>query len=78
MIHPYPGDSISISKEITISISDNCCVGSVNADAPIIHGNHMTDAFRFYQQQRKTILPQISPSTSAPSVVMVRKERTAE
>ena len=57
MIHPYPGDAVSVGQEIPVPAADNGGVCSVYADAAVIFDNGLTNAFWFQQEQGETVLP---------------------
>ena len=78
MIHPYTCDSVSVSDKIAVTVSDNSSICTINTYAAIVLFNHGTYILRIHQQKRKAILPQITPSASTTSVIMMRKERTAK
>ena len=77
MIHPDTGNIISVRDKFSLFISNNRGICSVNADTAIVGNNHLTHYSRIHDQECKTVLPEISPSPSAFSIVVVWEKRTA-
>ena len=77
MIHPDTGNIISVCDKFSLFISNDRGICSVNADTAIVGNDHLTHYSRIHDQECKTVLPEISPSPSAFSIVVVWEKRTA-
>ena len=77
MIHPNPGDTVSISYEIADAVTDDGRICSVGTHASEVRNYHLPYVIRFHEQKGQTILPQITPSSSSASVIMIWQEGTA-
>ena len=78
VIHPDAGNAVTVGNKTAVFAADNGRVGSVDADAAVICGNHLADALRLHEKQGKAVLPQIAPAASAAPVIVVGQEGTAE
>ena len=78
MIHPDTGNAVSVCDKIAVTVTDDCGIGSVNADTAVIFSNHGSDILWIHQQKRKAVLPQITPASTSASIIVVRQERTSE
>ena len=77
MIHPHTGNVIPVCNKFTLTASDNCGICPINTNPTIIIYDHLSYIRRLHDQKRKTILPQIAPSTAALPIIMIGKEGTA-
>ena len=51
MIHPDAGNAVSVRKEITVPVSDDGSIGSIDSDAAVIFDNHFADILGIHQKQ---------------------------
>ena len=78
MIHPYPCDSVAVRDEIAVPVSDDRCVCSVDAYSAEVFLYHLSHSAGIHEKERETVLPEIPPSPSASSVIVMGQERTSE
>ena len=77
MIHPYSCNVISVCNKLSLSSADDGGVCPVHPHASEIVQKHLPYALRVHQKQSKTVLPEIPPSSSPFSVIVVGKEGAA-
>ena len=78
MIHPYSGNAVPVCDEASVSVSDNGGVGSIDPDSAEVFLYHLSYSVGIHEEERQAVLPQITPASSASTVIVVRKERAAE
>ena len=71
MVHPDTADSVAVGDKFTGLMSNNGGIGAINADAAIIAHNHTPHIAGIHQQQAQAILPEVTPTTASPAIVMV-------
>ena len=77
MIHPHTRNIVSVCNKFTLSGSNDGCVGTINTHTAKIVHQVFSHSIRVHNQQGQTILPQITPSSSTTSIVMMGQERPA-
>ena len=78
MVHPNPGDTVSVCNKITVSVPDDRGVSSVNPYSAKVFFYHLSHSVGIHEKERETVLPEITPSATASSVIVVRKKRTSK
>ena len=77
MIHPHPGDTVPVCDEVADAVADDGGIGTVGTYAAEIRHDHFPYIIRFHKEQGQTVLPQVTPASSAPAVIVIRQEGTA-
>src|SRR5699024_9873361 len=77
VIHPYPCDSVAVRDEIAVPVSDDRCVCSVDPYSAEVFLYHLSHSAGIHEKERETVLPEIPPSPSASSVIVMGQERTS-
>ena len=77
MIHPDTCNIVSVCNKLTLLISDDCRICSINSYSAIIIHDHLTDVWGIHNQKCKAILPEISPASSSFSIIVIWKEGTS-
>ena len=78
MVHPHSGNTVSVALELTGLVTDYGRIGSVKSHALEVIEDHLADTIGICKKKSQAILPQVSPSSSASSVVVVRQEGASE
>ena len=77
MIHPYTRDTITVSDKFALLASNDCCICTIETHTTEVVDQHLTHAIRIHDKKCQTILPQVTPSTAALTIIMMWKERTS-
>ena len=78
MVHPYSGDIISVRNKLAHALSDDRGIGTVHTYTAVIGYQHIPDARRLHNQQCQAVLPQISPTSSALSIIVMGEKGTSK
>ena len=74
MIHPDSGNIVSISNKFSRFASNDSCISSIYSDTAIVVYYHTAYISWFHDKKSKTILPQISPASSAFAIIVMRQK----
>ena len=77
MVHPDSCDPVSVSDELAALASDDGGVCAVAPHAAEVIDEHASYVRRIHDDQRQTVLPEVSPAPAALAVVVVGEERAA-
>ena len=77
VIHPDSLNSIAIRLEFSRTISNDGGIRPVQTDSAKIGDQVIRHCLRLAQKQSQRILPQVTPASSALSVIVMRQERAA-
>ena len=77
MIHPYTRDTVTVSDKFALLASDDRCICTIETHTTEVVDQHLTHTVRIHDQKCQTILPQVTPSTAALTIIMMWKERTS-
>lgn len=75
MVHPDSCDVVSVRKKLSLFFPDDRGIAAVIADSGKIIHQHLPHAVRIHDKKRQTILPEVSPSSAAFSVIVMRQKR---
>ena len=74
MVHPDSRDAVTVSDELAALAADDGRICAVASDAAEVIDEHAPYVRRVHDNEREAVLPEISPSSAASSIVMIRKE----
>ena len=77
MIHPDSGNAVSIGNKFTRPAANDGCIASVHPHARNIIHQKVSHLPWIHNKKGQAILPQISPSSSSTTVIMMRQEGTS-
>ena len=77
VVHPDSCDPVSVSNELAALASDDGGVCAVAPHAAEVIDEHASYVRRIHDDERQTVLPEVSPASAALAVVVVGEERAA-
>lgn len=77
MVHPDTGDIVAVSYKFALLFADDGRIRTVQPDACIVIHDHLPDTRGVHNEQRKTVLPEVTPAASTLAVIVIRQEGTA-
>ena len=78
MIHPHPCDPVAVCYKITVPVADDRCICPVDPHSTKVFLDHQSYSAGVHEKERKAVLPEIPPSPSASSVIVMWQEGASE
>ena len=77
VVHPHSRDAVAVSDELALFRTDYRRIGTIHTDTRKITYEVISCISGIPEEQRKRILPEVTPASSSSAVVVVRQERAA-